>query len=93
MTGMPLVPVGFACTPAWRARSWDRMIVPKPYSTAYFVTGPAIRVPAGLNRTGLAQYCRQTEEAMTAVNAAAIRWAAGGPRPVAADPLPLAACA
>jgi lysophospholipid acyltransferase (LPLAT)-like uncharacterized protein len=92
-----LIPCGFACSAAWRARSWDRMIVPKPYSTACFVTGPAIRVPPGLDRTGLQRYCRETEAAMATLTAAAERWAAGGPRPVPyVSPVtapPLAACA
>jgi hypothetical protein len=86
-TGMPVVPVGIACPSAWRAGSWDRLMIPKPYSTAHFVTGPAIRVPAGLDRAGQGRYCRLTEEAMGLVTRAAERWAAGGPRPVPAAPL------
>lgn len=87
MTGMAIVPVGVACSAAWRARSWDRMMVPKPYSTAHYVAGPAVRVPAGLDRDGLARYCRLTEAALATAQAAADRWAAGGPRPVTAVPL------
>jgi len=91
MSGMPVVPVGVACTKAWRARSWDRMMVPLPWSRSFFVTGPAMHVPTGLDRAGLERYCRQTEAALAVVNAAAARWAAGGPRPVPAPPL--SACA
>jgi hypothetical protein len=91
MTGMPLVPIGIACPTAWRAGSWDRMMVPPPWATAYYVTGPAIRVPAGVDRGRLNWYCRQTEAALAVVTTAAERWAAGGPRPIPATPL--AACA
>ena len=87
-TGMAIVPVGIACSAAWRAGSWDRLMVPTPWATAHYVTGPAIRVPAGLDRAGVTRYCRLTEAALAAVTKAAERWAAGGPRPV-----PLAACA
>jgi lysophospholipid acyltransferase (LPLAT)-like uncharacterized protein len=31
-TGYPVVPVGFACSRAWRAPSWDRFTVPLPWS-------------------------------------------------------------
>jgi hypothetical protein len=63
------------------------MMIPKPYSTAHFVTGPAIRVPAGLDRAGLERFCRLTEDAMGIVTGAAERWASGEPRPVPATPL------
>lgn len=86
-TGLAIVPVGVACSAAWRAGSWDRLMVPKPFSTAHYVAGPAIRVPAGLDRGGLSRYCRLTEAALATVQAAADRWAAGGPRPVPAPPL------
>ena len=41
MTGMPIVPIGIACPTAWRAGSWDRMMVPLPWATAFYVSGPA----------------------------------------------------
>jgi hypothetical protein len=87
MTGMPIVPIGVACPTAWRPRTWDRMMIPPPWATAHFVSGPAIRVPAGLDRGGLNWYCRQTEASLGVVTAAAERWAAGGPRPIPATPL------
>ncbi|MCX7725873.1 MAG: lysophospholipid acyltransferase family protein [Chitinispirillaceae bacterium] len=33
VTGKPIVPVGLSVSKAWRASSWDRMIIPKPFST------------------------------------------------------------
>ena len=91
MSGMPIVPIGMACPAGWRVRSWDRMVVPRPWATSYYVTGPTIRVPAGLDRTGTNLYCREVEAALGTVTAAAERWAAGGPRPIPA--MPFAACA
>ena len=88
MTGMPIVPVAAACPAAWRAGSWDRMVIPYPWATAHYVAGPSIWVPAGLDRAGTNHYCRQVEDALATVTAAAERWAAGGPRPA-----PLSACA
>ena len=41
MTGLPLVPVGVGVTAAWRTRSWDGFLVPKPFSTVQVAYGPA----------------------------------------------------
>ena len=39
MTGLPLVPVGVGVTSAWRTRSWDGLLVPKPFSTVRVAYG------------------------------------------------------
>jgi len=41
--GYPILPVGFACDRAWRAKSWDRFTIPKPWSRVAMVFGPVIR--------------------------------------------------
>jgi len=46
LTGCPVVPFGFAAERCWRLKSWDRFIIPKPFSRAVFVYGEPIRVPA-----------------------------------------------
>ncbi len=43
-TGHAIVPCGFVCDPAWRARSWDRFTVPKPGARLALVYGEPIRV-------------------------------------------------
>jgi lysophospholipid acyltransferase (LPLAT)-like uncharacterized protein len=43
--GRPIVPFGFAAQNCWRLKSWDRFIIPKPFSRAVFVYGEPIRVP------------------------------------------------
>ena len=45
MTGLPLVPVGVGVTSAWRIRSWDGLLVPKPFSTVRVAYGPQTLVP------------------------------------------------
>ncbi len=50
LTGLPVVPLGFTFAPAWRVRSWDRMLLPRPWGAAYGVIGTPIKVPAGLDR-------------------------------------------
>jgi lysophospholipid acyltransferase (LPLAT)-like uncharacterized protein len=45
VSGVPIVPVAFAARRAWRLRSWDRLILPKPFSKAVCVYGEPISVP------------------------------------------------
>ncbi len=42
--GCPVVPYGFAAEHCWRLTSWDRFIIPKPFSRAVFVYGDPIRI-------------------------------------------------
>ncbi|MCL4217465.1 MAG: DUF374 domain-containing protein [Candidatus Hydrogenedentes bacterium] len=41
-TKAPIIPVAFAATPCWRMRSWDRLIVPKPFGRIICAYGPPI---------------------------------------------------
>ena len=40
---VPIIPLGVAADRAWRARSWDRFLVPKPFARVWVVNGPPIR--------------------------------------------------
>ncbi|MEZ5065193.1 MAG: lysophospholipid acyltransferase family protein [bacterium] len=42
-TGLPIVPIGVAATRGWRARSWDRFLVPKPGARVWITYGAPIR--------------------------------------------------
>lgn len=74
-TGLPIVPVGVGFTRAWRAKSWDRFAVPKPFSRIACVAGEPIAVPAGLDRTALEGYRLRVEEQSRLATAAAERLA------------------
>jgi lysophospholipid acyltransferase (LPLAT)-like uncharacterized protein len=43
LTGKAVVPVGFSASRAWRFSSWDRFLVPKPFSRGVFVLGEPLR--------------------------------------------------
>jgi lysophospholipid acyltransferase (LPLAT)-like uncharacterized protein len=45
ITGLPLVPVGVGVTSSWCARSWDGLMVPKPFSTVRVAYGRPSFVP------------------------------------------------
>ncbi len=75
-TGRSIVPSGFACDRPWRARSWDRFVLPRPWSRAAGVIGEPIRVPANAGRRELEQYRRAVEAALARVQEEAERRAA-----------------
>lgn len=43
-TGLPIQPVALAATSKKELRSWDRFVVPKPFSTVHFVYGEPLAV-------------------------------------------------
>jgi lysophospholipid acyltransferase (LPLAT)-like uncharacterized protein len=77
-SGLPIVPVGVGYARAWRARSWDRFAVPRPFTRCVLVAGEAVRVPPGVDREGLEAFRRLTEERLLEATEAAERLAAGG---------------
>lgn len=74
---LPVVPAGFACSACRRAKSWDRMIIPRPFADAWCVVGEPIDVPEDLTRDQLSQYRSRIQRAMDAVQAQAEDFAAG----------------
>jgi lysophospholipid acyltransferase (LPLAT)-like uncharacterized protein len=49
MSGAPVVPIAAASRPAWRAPTWDRLLVPPPFSRVVLVIGEPFEVPSGLD--------------------------------------------
>jgi lysophospholipid acyltransferase (LPLAT)-like uncharacterized protein len=43
-TGAPIQPINIEYSSCWRARSWDRFILPRPFSSARVIFGPLLRV-------------------------------------------------
>ena len=75
--GLPIVPLGVGYTRAWRARSWDRFAIPRPFSTVVGVLGEPLIVPSDLSAEGIECHRRRVEEALLAATHAAERWAQG----------------
>ena len=44
LTGAPIVPLAYAASRSWRVPSWDRLVVPKPFSRAVVAIGEAIEL-------------------------------------------------
>jgi lysophospholipid acyltransferase (LPLAT)-like uncharacterized protein len=78
-TGLPILSFGVGYVNAWRAKSWDRFAIPKPFSTMMAVGAPPMYVPAGLDRQGIELYRLRLESQMLTATQAAEDWAAGKP--------------
>jgi len=44
LTAAPIVPISIYCRSAWRAGSWDRLFIPKPFSRISMAVGDSIEV-------------------------------------------------
>jgi len=51
LAAAPVVPLGAAADRCWRLRSWDRMLVPKPFARVVLVVGEPVTIAP---QTGLA---------------------------------------
>jgi lysophospholipid acyltransferase (LPLAT)-like uncharacterized protein len=77
---IPLVCMGFGYDRPWRSNSWDRFAVPRMFSRARAVIGPAMTIPANLDRDGLESCRLRSERLLNCLTAEAEAWAAAGSR-------------
>lgn len=54
-TGAPIVPIRASASRAWRLKSWDRFLIPKPFATVTVTMGPLTRVIAESPRAAAEQ--------------------------------------
>lgn len=52
-TGAAIIPCGNSAKRAWRAKSWDRYMIPKVRSKAVLIFGPPIYIEPGSGEVGL----------------------------------------
>ena len=76
-TGMPIVPLGVGFQRCWRAKSWDRMAIPKPWSRMTCVSAPVIRIPGCAGKGTMEAYRLLTEQSMLRAGEMAEAWAQG----------------
>lgn len=69
--GIPVVPVGVAVSRAWRLKSWDRFLIPKPFATARLVYGAPLSVGPEATREELAAFAERVGAAGRALTAEA----------------------
>lgn len=69
--GVPIVPVGFEARRARRLRSWDRFVVPWPFTRVAVRFGPEIHVPPDLGSEDVDRWCARVRDALVEATAAA----------------------
>jgi lysophospholipid acyltransferase (LPLAT)-like uncharacterized protein len=75
---VPLVCMGYGYDRPWRMNTWDRFAIPRPFSRARCVFGPAAKIPAKLDREGLEYYRLEAELLLTRLTDEAEAWAMSG---------------
>ena len=85
--GLPLVLLGMGYDRPWRANSWDRFAIPRPFSRARAVISPAIHLPADLDRDGLEHYRQQVERLLNRLTSEAEAWAESGESKIGEKPV------
>lgn len=73
-TGLPIQPVAIAASRAKLLRSWDRFMVPLPFSTVHFVYGEPLVVE---RRGDTVEAANELKRRLDAAEAEAERWAKG----------------
>jgi len=66
--GIPIVALGVAYQRAWRAKSWDRFEVPRPFTRAILVTTQPVCVPSRIKPEEFERYRMLVQEQMDRAN-------------------------
>ncbi len=77
LAGAPIVPLGHAASRAWRLRSWDRLVIPKPFARVAVAVGEPLAVPARLEDGDLAELSAELQRRLDELLALAEELAGG----------------
>lgn len=64
LTGAPILPVSYAVKNPIKLKSWDQMIVPKPFSIAVCLVGESISIPSDLTEAEFNLYLDKVEDSL-----------------------------
>ena len=62
MAGVPIIPIGVAAKSSWRTPTWDRHLIPRPFSKVLITIGEPIAVPRNLSDDELEIQRRDLED-------------------------------
>lgn len=71
--GIPVLPMAVAASPAWRLRSWDALLVPRPFARICIAYGAPRDVPRTADREELAGMALELGDGLDALEAKAER--------------------
>lgn len=86
VTGHPIVYGSAAADRAWRFRSWDRFLLPKPFARVVVRIEPPYAVPRDLDAAGLEAARRDLERRLRRVTAELDRAVTGEVDPILVEP-------
>ncbi len=72
--GLPIVPVGMAFRRPWRAKSWDKFAVPRPFTPAACIFPEAVAVPPDADREALEDHRADVERRLNRATEEAEAW-------------------
>jgi lysophospholipid acyltransferase (LPLAT)-like uncharacterized protein len=70
-SGAPLLPVAFAARPGWRLPTWDRLLLPLPFSRVVVAVGAPRAVPGDVRADALQRELELAAQALDACSEAA----------------------
>jgi lysophospholipid acyltransferase (LPLAT)-like uncharacterized protein len=85
--GIPIVAMGLGYARPWRAGTWDRFAIPRPFTRARGIVSRAVHVPADLDRDGIEWHRQGVEKLLTHLSDEAEAWATTGGRRVGQQPV------
>jgi len=62
--GLPIVPITILAKRAWRLKTWDRFMLPKPFSTITVLRGPHMTIPPDINKDDFKSFKVKIEKAI-----------------------------
>lgn len=68
LTGKEIVPCCFACDRKVRLRSWDRFMIPLPFSKGVFNFGKPIKIPSDLKDEDINYYKNKIQNELNRIN-------------------------
>lgn len=77
-TGQQIVPIGVGHQRPWRLKTWDQLVVPRPFSRVRCIFGRPMIVPAKISAAALANHARLVQSELERLTRAAQHWAETG---------------
>lgn len=75
---MPIVLLGVGYDRPWRANSWDRFAIPRPFSRGRIITSPFLQVPKRLGKDDREYFRLKMEKLLNDLTSLAENWAVSG---------------
>ena len=68
LSGAPIYPVTYSAEHYWQLKSWDQMIIPKPFSKAVYVFGKPLYFKRDLSKEEQQEALKQIDDALNEIN-------------------------